>query len=330
MDIYKLDGINIELTTKCPLRCPQCYCTLEGGKDIPLDVAITRLTEAARMGATHVELSGGETLCYPHLTEVITAAHNLGLPPSIAISGWRFDENTFDELVLAGLDMICVSLNGPIESENAKSRDGYDYAIRALELLRKRKFENTLINWVMHKDSVPFFPDMIKLAERYQVGGILIIDPKPTSANELTTYPTKEQMQYVASIVKSNKSSVDLIVQHCFSPLLALCSDNKLWGNSNRGLYKGCTAGVCSCCIDVDGYYTPCRHLNNPERWDSLKDYWRNSEILKRLRNAEEDIRHPCNNCRYGPYCRHCLALNAGENKGIYIGHEMCNLWQKE
>ena len=74
MDIIcKPDGMNIELTNCCPLRCPQCYCSLEGGKHIPPEVAIRAIEQGAALGVTHVELSGGETLCYPHLLELVEA-----------------------------------------------------------------------------------------------------------------------------------------------------------------------------------------------------------------------------------------------------------------
>lgn len=115
--------MNIELTTCCPLRCPQCYCTLEGGKNIPLDIAQRRLAEASALGVEHVELSGGETLCYPHLVEIIESATHYGLASSIAISGWRFDDAVLHQLTCAGIGSIYVSLNAPTEDQNAKTRD---------------------------------------------------------------------------------------------------------------------------------------------------------------------------------------------------------------
>ena len=59
----ELDTMNIELTTRCPLRCPQCYCTLTGGKNIDLNTAIYWIKEGASLGVKEVMLSGGETLC---------------------------------------------------------------------------------------------------------------------------------------------------------------------------------------------------------------------------------------------------------------------------
>ena len=95
--VNHFESINLELTTKCPLRCPQCYCTLEGGKDLSRETALRVIREAAELGAKHAELSGGETLCYPWLLDLVAEARKNGIVPNIAISGWHFDRHVLDD-----------------------------------------------------------------------------------------------------------------------------------------------------------------------------------------------------------------------------------------
>ena len=83
--MYRFESFNLELTTKCPLRCPQCYCTLEGGRDLPKEIALRIIHQAAELGAKHVELSGGETLCYPWLMDLIIEARKNGITSNIAV-----------------------------------------------------------------------------------------------------------------------------------------------------------------------------------------------------------------------------------------------------
>lgn len=322
---YRPDGMNIELTTCCPLHCPQCYCSLQGGKHIPLDVVKARLKEAAALGVRHVELSGGETMCYPHLYEAVAAARQLGIAPSIAVSGWHFDDEALEKLIDAGIDTISVSLNGPTKETNAWTRDGYELAIHALKTLQRHHFCDTLINWVMHRSSVEYLPEMIALARRYEVGVIVIIEPKSPYGGELSSYPTKAQLQAVADMVKHTRGDVELSVQHCFSPLLALSSENRLWGNTNQGRYKGCTAGICSFCVNVDGSFTPCRHLEYAEQWESLQAYWEKSSILQSLRTWDSGHAEPCISCHLSPYCRPCAAL-AGVPEDDGGGRVHCSL----
>lgn len=326
--MYRIDGMNIELTTRCPLRCPQCYCSLEGGKDIPVEIAKKRIAEAAALGVTHIEMSGGETLCYPHLNELVSEARKRNISTTISISGWGFTAKALNELIEAGIDSIAVSLNGPTKAINSITRDGYDYAINALNILHESEFDNIFLNWVMHQDAVEYLDEMVNLAERYGVYGIVIIEPRPSASGFMKSYPTSEQIRKVANRIRNNHSNVELIVQHCFSPLLALCSENKLWGNRNRGVYKGCTAGICSMTVTVDGYFAPCRHLYYTERFEGLQQYWNDSKVLRLIRDNYTIKHGDCIQCKLSDYCRHCISDNGRIDFTRYIGQENCRLKQ--
>lgn len=54
----RCDSMYMELTTNCPLRCPQCYCSLSGGKNINPETAEYWLKEAGKMGVREVMLNG--------------------------------------------------------------------------------------------------------------------------------------------------------------------------------------------------------------------------------------------------------------------------------
>ena len=322
------DGINIEVTSYCPLNCPQCYCSVSEKKYVDIQRVQSVLAEGVKFGLSHVEFSGGETLCYPYIYDAIDIAKQLGLSTSISISGWGFDQTSFNRLHNAGVDSIHVSINSYTEEKNSLSRDGFKLAIKALQLLNANHYENTIINWVMHSFNADDLPKMIALAEQYNVFSILIIDPKPNSHDELSSYPTKEQLLRVVKVIKENNSSIILEVHHCFSALAALVGDNKLWGNMNRGIYKGCTAGLCSLSLDVNGHFMPCRHLALTEGTESLYKYWKESNVLNLLRSLDNKKKEPCLSCKYSNYCRHCVAINAKLEKELYLGNKYCTLYQ--
>lgn len=322
----KLKLLNFELTTACPLECPQCYCTLNTGKNMDKDTAIYWLNEAAKYGVEVVNFSGGETLCYPYLYEVIHHAHYCGIKVNVALSGIGFNRDSYRRLIEAGVNGIFISLNGSTDKINSYSRNGYDLALSALELLKKEKYEKTTINWVMQKSNADDFANMIALAEKYCVSRLVVLSLKPDSANELSYSPTKPQLNAVASLIKKYEGSVQLCVESCFSPMLALIGESFFFGNSNIGEEKGCMAGRMFASVNVDGLLSPCRHLYYFEKWDNLQDYWEYSKILAKIRKAEENVQQPCTDCKYGPYCRHCLAINACINHDIYIGNQFCAL----
>lgn len=326
---WKLEILNIELTTRCPLRCPQCYCSLDTGVDIELNLAKKRIDEACSMGVKSLNLSGGETLCYPYLFDLISYASYKRISSIlVAISGMYFDEEKLDKMIEAGVTGICVSINGSTEHINAFSRDGYNHAINALKILAKKKYPNTIINWVMHSTNADDFVNLVDLAEHYNVALIDIISLKPDSNSSMRTFPSKEQIVSVSKFIKKYAGPVKIQIESCYSNFLAYHLETKLFGNLNITAHKGCTAGRNSISVDVHGCFTPCRHIVAIEDFDSMEDYWNNSELILRLREIEGNSVEPCKSCYYSPYCRHCQAISWNQKGDVYVGFEGCPVYK--
>ncbi len=315
--------MNLELTTRCPLHCPQCYCDLNRGTDMELETALYWIQEAAVNKVKTVNLSGGETLCYPHLTELIKACHSKGMHANIAISGCYFTRDVAEKLIENGVFDICVSLNGSSEEINQKSRDGYEAAIRALEILKELEFKRTCINWVMHSFNADDFEQMIRLAEEYQVSTLVVMVFKPDASNQLLSVPSKEQILQVAGLIKKYQGPVSIEIEECFSQMRAVVGE-RFFINKNVGIEKGCGAGRDGISISADGKLTPCRHLEVKEEWDTIQDYWNRSEFLKKLRQADEKKEEPCHTCKYQNHCLPCMAVNWKMKNKIFMGEDTC------
>jgi len=322
------ENMNIELTTYCPLNCPQCYCQLSGEKHINPQIAIKWIEESGKLGVKQVMLSGGETLCYPDLYDVISAAAKFCGVAYVALSGYGLTRSVIDDLISAGVSGIFISLNGSTEEINSLTRDGYSLAISALELLFNKDYQNIWINWVMHSYNSNDFENVLAIAERYNAHRLVIMGLKPDSNSELLSVPSKEQMLNIKRVITEYKGKVKIGVESCYSPMLALASETKLFGNMNVGKYKGCGAGRFCFSVNVDGQLSPCRHLDFFEEYETIEDYWNNSSVLQRLRDVENDKREPCKNCCYNNYCRHCLATNVKTKGELFIGNEKCPMQQ--
>lgn len=323
------DMMNIELTTRCPLKCPQCYCDLNTGKDIDKEVALNFITEAARLQIPYLNLSGGETLVYPHITELIQAISAHGLSSAIAISGWGFTPEKLAELTSAGVDEIYVSLNGSTEEINSRSRDGYKLAINALKILKESKFKDYYLNWVAREDNIADFPALVQLAEKYGVKGIYILTLKPDAEYHLKGAPSKESFQQLVSYLKSRTNSEFMIdVEPCYSPLRAYLQQ-KFFVNHNTGLTKGCGAGRHSISVDVDGNFTPCRHLLYPEKYSNIAEYWFQSKVLDQLRRVEDNREDPCNSCYLTKNCLSCRAVADKIYHNLNASDPLCPVGEK-
>ena len=320
--------LNLELTTRCPLRCPQCYCDLERAKDLDPDRAIVVLRQAAKLGVSNINLSGGETMLYPHLHRLIEECRDLGLCSSIALSGYGLDESSLQKLIDSGVDYIFISLNGSTEEVSNKTRDGFEFAINALELLKRFEFPKTSVNWVAHSENIADFRNVVLLCSELKVMQLMVMLFKPDSSFRMDSAPGEEDFCSLAEDIKQLRVELpNLIidVESCYSPLLAYLGQ-KFFGNMNRGVAKGCVAGRDAASLNVDGLFIPCRHLDFDEDYDDLRDYWQNSEVLQTLRTVEENPGPPCNNCEFSNFCLPCLAVNAKMHGKIEKSNKDCFL----
>lgn len=328
--LHSPEIMNIELTTRCPLRCPQCYCDLHQGKDIKKEIALKYLEQAADLRIPFINLSGGETLAYPHLTELLefTGAH--GLHAAIAISGWGFDHAKLQELKRAGVGEIYVSLNGSSQEINALSRDGYDMAVNALRLLQEDQGVDYYINWVARNDNIEDFPNLVSMAQNYGVKGIVVLESKPDASYVVQATLSEDNFLMLANFIKNhNQQAICIAVEPCFSPLRAYIYNAYLW-NRNTGVNKGCGAGRNAMAVDVDGNLIPCRHLLYPEPYEQIEDYWQHSEVLKQLREYEDHKEEPCRNCYLTNNCISCRAVADKVEKNVYSGNHYCTIGGRE
>lgn len=325
MSNITITNLNLELTTACPLRCPQCYCSLDNGRHMDIQIAKQWILDAKQYGLRTVSLSGGETRCYPNLFELISYSRSLNVKAVAAFSGWGITQEYFDELVASGIHEIYISLNGSTEEINSKSRDGYQYAIAALQLLNSNQYKHTVINWVMHSHNTYDFVEVLRLAEKYGVNKLVVMAFKPDVHDMLPTLPTAQQINWVAQQIKEYCGPVKIGVESCYSQMLAVLRDTKLFGNLNVGPKKGCRAGLYQFSVNIDGTLSPCRHMKYSEKWDTVEDYWNNSPIIAQLQACNENnCEEPCKSCKYCANCRHCIAINTSINHRVFIGNSYC------
>jgi len=178
----------------------------------------------------------------------------------------------------------------------------------------------------MHSNNTDDFENVLSLAESYNVKNLVVMAVKPDSSNKLETAPCAGVMKEFARKIKKYRGNVQIMVEPCFSPMLALVFDDKWFGNTNTGADKGCGAGITSFSINVDSMLSPCRHLDYFESCENLHEYWNHSPILRKLRTLEHMKKPPCISCYYNPYCRHCVAVNSKLNGELYLGNEACEL----
>lgn len=313
--------IHLELTSRCPLHCPQCYNYLAPKQDLPLETVYTYLQEARELGVFQIALSGGEPLLYPHLNKVVQRIKELGMKSTIATSGLGLTAERLADLANSGIGWVWISLNGSNDAVHSLSRDGYQEAILALEQLKHTSLLYG-INWVARRDNVHDFPKLVALAHKYKVKTINILRLKPDEGNHVENYLEGSEFGNLGDYLKEySDEQLTISVETCYSPLRTY-----LYGNRLKGIAAGCAAGRILMAVDVEGKFRPCRHLRYPESYSSIKDYWFESKILKQLRLTEEHVTGLCENCSHVEHCRTCRASCQQLFGGFYAGEERCPL----
>ncbi len=167
------------------------------------------------------------------------------------------------------------------------------------------------------------------IAERYNVRNLVILSLKPTSQNELAHYPTKDQIKSVARYVCSYRGRVNLRIEPCYSCLNTALKELSEKLSIHSPAFSGCLAGHGIISVNVDGEITPCRHLDIPENYNTIEDYWKDSAVLKQIRQAAANKDEPCKSCVYREGCLQCLAVNYSDKGQIRYGFEGCPMQEK-
>ncbi|HXU07279.1 MAG TPA: radical SAM protein, partial [Polyangia bacterium] len=159
-----------ELTYRCPLACGYCSNPLDLARHAAeLDTAAWRdvFAGAAALGVLQANLTGGEPLVRPDLTELVAAAHAQELYVNLITSGIPADRARLAELAAAGLNSVQLSVQDvdPHGAAWIAGRDDLDAKLEVAAAARALGLPLTL-NVVIHRGNIARVAEFVALAER--------------------------------------------------------------------------------------------------------------------------------------------------------------------
>ncbi|MDR2045272.1 MAG: radical SAM protein [Clostridium sp.] len=297
--------LQIEITNRCDMLCPQCYKGSFEPKDMSAKMFDMVMSDAQCIGVNTVTLNGGEPFKHSEFYNIIDILKKYHLKTYTFTSGDGITDGKIDTIYSDGLDILLfVSLNGSTQEINMLSRDGYDIAIEAMSRL-KRKGKRYGVNWVCRHDNVYDFPNMLSLCKKLHASSINIVANKLSGTgnihSELTSSDYLFLKRYIENQVVVKPSYIT--IQHCYNVL------NKILKRPVNAHLNMCGAGALLCCVTVDGDYTPCTHLYFAEKAVDISDYWNHSSILHQLRNSRLQ-KKKCIDCSVSSACFFCKAMH--------------------
>ena len=128
--------VTLSLTNRCNFRCDYCHIPLQRIDEMGTAEWLAAIDELSAGGMGRASLIGGEPLLRKDVGEIVRHLKKRGVHASMNTNGWLVPDR-LDEL--AGLDLACVTLDGP-EAVHDRQRHPGSYArvLRAVEALRGR------------------------------------------------------------------------------------------------------------------------------------------------------------------------------------------------
>lgn len=213
------DAFQIEVTSRCNLRCVMCPVTVLADRWPSVDLSWKSFERIA--GAFEktkwIHLQGwGEPLLHRRIFDMIAAAKRAGCRVGFTTNGTRLTRGAGERLLELGLDVLAVSIAGATASTHEAIRVGSDFAkllenLRGFLALRARRKSATPrleLLFLMTRTNLAELPDVVKLAADLGADELVAtnLDYAITSSlDELKAYSLSPQARAVREVVDQAK-----------------------------------------------------------------------------------------------------------------------------
>lgn len=170
--------LQVESCIACNLRCVMCPWREIAGRAANKGLMPQEVWEAIRPYLSEVRsidfTGGGEPLLQPRLADWLAEATRAGCETGILTNGLLLKNETAKHLINAGIDWICVSMDGATKDlyEEIRVGSNFDLVCRNLEdiaAMRTGKVPKTMINFVLMGINVGHVEEIVRLASRLGV-----------------------------------------------------------------------------------------------------------------------------------------------------------------
>ena len=103
--------VQIVPTRRCNLACTYCNEFDKVSAPVPLDTMLARIDCLAALGASMIDLSGGEPLLHPETEEIVRRIRSHGIVAGLLTNGYLLTRERIEKLNRAGLDRLQISID---------------------------------------------------------------------------------------------------------------------------------------------------------------------------------------------------------------------------
>jgi pyrroloquinoline quinone biosynthesis protein E len=297
-------GLLAELTHRCPLQCPYCSNPLaleRAANELPTDIWIDVLAQAAELGVLQLHLSGGEPTVRRDLEVIVAAAAKSGLYANLITSAVTLTRERLAALADRGLDHVQISFQDaePGNADRIASyKGGHAKKLEAAAWVRDLGLPLT-VNAPIHRQNIESLQAFIDLAERLGAQRLEVAHVQYYGwalKNRQALMPTRAQVLQSAELVARERERlkgilvIDFVVPDYYAKRPKPCMGG--WG---RGIIN----------ITPSGKVLPCHAAESLPglTFDNvldkrLRDIWLASDAFQKFRHTEW-MQEPCRTCEF-------------------------------
>lgn len=293
-------------------------CLSSGGAFPDKKRSLYWITEAAAAGVRSINLYGTEVLRCPYLKEIVSACRLHGLQVTVPVSaGEPAIQKLVGELAGCGLTGMRIVMEGTL----GDAADSFNRTLSAVSAVPR---VHTAVSWVVRQENAGDLRLVLDAVEQSGISLLTVCACHPEKA-PCPVSLTEPQLMSLSDCIDTYAGPVQIEIDPCFSQLKAIAG-RRAFINVNTGIRKGCRAGRDSVTVNSAGRLAPCRYLDYPENFLSIKEYWNNSAVIARLLDAVKAPLSPCSGCPYDRNCIPCFALHTRSADCISMADDTCPL----
>ena len=290
-----------ELTYACPLQCPYCSNPVNYSQ-YPTELSTEDwkrvLTEARKMGAVQLGLSGGEPLARTDLAEIVRHARDLGYYSNLITSGYGLTEERIIELKEAGLDHIQVSIQASTQelNDHIAGTKSYNHKQDVARLVKKHGYPMVLCV-VIHRQNIHQMADILKMSSELGADYLELANTQYygwAHKNRDLLLPSREQFEAAEKIAQDYKETVKgkmkiyYVVPDYYEDRPKACMNG--WGTTFLTVAPDGVALPCHSARELPG-------LDCPNVTDfSVDEIWNESKAFNFFR-GDDWMKEPCRSC---------------------------------
>jgi len=327
-------NIDVEITTRCNLRC--AYCSHFSGPgdvnaDLPREEWLQFFNESGRLNVMNITLSGGEPFLRPDLQDIIMAIVANRMRFSILSNGTLIDDEMAAFLKATGrCDHVQVSIDGAIDSTHDACRGEGNFmkAIRGVKALQANHVP-VAVRVTIHRKNIHELAAIAKfLLEDLELPSFstnsashMGLCRKNAAQTQLTVAEHTLAMETLLALRTRYQDRINATAGPLANAQYWLEMERSRRENRQRpedcGFLTGCGGPRQTIAVRADGYLVPCSQLPHLTmgiiNHDDLGEVWRHHPSLQDLRRRFQiplDSFPFCRGCPYISYCTgNCPAM---------------------